>query len=170
VERSSDNEAQLELLRELEDVLGRIRFWLRGGWALDFLLGRTTRAHADIDAVMWLRHKRRLGAVLLARGFEEQPSPNPLTQAIFTKGGQELSILFVTRVGAVVVVPGFEPWPFPPGSFGDVFRTLEGITCRVLPAKTLIHEKEHHSEWSGRPLRAHDRESLRLLRDLAPGG
>jgi hypothetical protein len=172
VELSSDNEAQLELLRELEDVLGRarMRFWLRGGWALDFLLGRITRAHADIDVVTWLRHKRRLRELLRSRQFHELPSPNPQTQAIFTKDGQELSILFVTRLGGNVVVPGFESWPFAPGSFGDVFRTLHAITCRVLPAKTLIHEKERHSDWSGRSLRAQDRESLRLLRELTPGG
>jgi len=172
VELSPDNEAQLELLRELEDVFGRarIRFWLRGGWALDFLLGRLTRAHADIDVVTWLRHKRRLSAALRSRRFQELPSPNPQTQAIFTKGGQELSILFVTRRGADVVVPGFESWPFVPGSFGDVFRTLDGITCRVLPARALIHEKERHSSWSGRSLRAQDRESLGLLRELTPGG
>jgi aminoglycoside-2''-adenylyltransferase len=171
VELSPDNEAQLELLRELEDVFGRarIRVWLRGGWALDFLLGRITRAHADIDVVTWLRHKRRLSAVLRSRRFQELPSPNPRTQAIFTKDGQELSILFVTRRGDDVVVPGFEPWPFAPGSFGDVFRTLHAITCRVLPAKALIHDKERHRGWSGRPLRAQDRESLRLLRELTGG-
>jgi hypothetical protein len=162
----------LEFLRELEDVLGRarIRFWLRGGWALDFLLGRITRAHADIDVVTWLRHKRRLREVLSSGRFQELPSPNPQTQAIFTKGGQELSILFVTRRGADVVVPGFESWPFAAGSFGDVFRTLHAITCRVLPAKTLIDEKERHSGWSGRALRPQDRESLRLLRELTSGG
>jgi len=172
VELGPNNEAQLELLRELEDVLGRarIRFWLRGGWGLDFLLGRITRTHADIDVVTWLRHNRRLREVLRSRRFQELPSPNPETQAIFTKSGQELSILFVTRLGADVVVPGFESWPFVPGSFGDVFRTLDEITCRVLQARALIHEKERHSGWSGRSLRAQDRESLRLLRELTPGG
>jgi hypothetical protein len=172
VELSADNEAQLELLRELEDVLGRarMRFWLRGGWALDFLLGRVTRTHADIDAVTWLRHKQRLGVVLRSGEFEELPSPNSETQAIFTKRGQELSVLFVKRLGDEVVVPGFERWPFVRRSFGDVFRTLHGITCRVLPARSLIHEKERHNEWSGRALRPHDRESLRLLRELTPGG
>jgi hypothetical protein len=172
VELSPNNETQLELLRELEDVLGRarIRFWLRGGWALDFLLGRITGEHADIDVVTWLQHKRRLRAVLRSRRFQELPSPNPQTQAIFTKGGQELSILFVTRLGADVVVPGLESWPFAPASFGDVFRTLHAVTCRVLPARALIHEKERHSGWSGRALRAQDRESLRLLRELTLGG
>jgi hypothetical protein len=53
---------QLELLRELSTTLGRerIRFWLRGGWALDF-------------------HPR-----------------------------------------------GLETWPFRPGTFGNVRRSLDG--------------------------------------------
>ena len=44
---------QLRLIAEIEGVLrsARIRFWLRGGWALDFLIGRITRQHSDIDLV-----------------------------------------------------------------------------------------------------------------------
>jgi hypothetical protein len=172
VEARPDNEAQLEILRELEELCGRarIRFWLRGGWGLDFLLGRVTRAHTDIDVVTWLRHQRRLPALLEAGGFDELPSPNPLTQAIYEKGGQELSILFVARRGGDVVVPGFEAWPFLDGSFGGLFRTLQGIRCRVFPAFALLHEKERHEAWSGRPLRPRDLESMRLLRELTANG
>jgi hypothetical protein len=42
---------QLDVLREIVQILTylRVRFWLRGGWALDFLQGAVTRPHADID-------------------------------------------------------------------------------------------------------------------------
>jgi Aminoglycoside-2''-adenylyltransferase len=80
VEVAPDNDAQLRILRELEAILGsaRIRFWLRGGWALDFHLGRVTRAHADIDVITWLWHRRRLSKALESSGFHELAWPNPV--------------------------------------------------------------------------------------------
>ncbi|MFF2458960.1 nucleotidyltransferase domain-containing protein [Peribacillus simplex] len=31
-----------------------IDLWLRGGWVMDFLLGKITRSHSDIDLVTWI--------------------------------------------------------------------------------------------------------------------
>jgi hypothetical protein len=44
------NQRQLALLREIDHFLGtgRIHYWLRGGWAMDFLLGEATREHDAI--------------------------------------------------------------------------------------------------------------------------
>src|SRR5918997_1486664 len=55
-------ETQLSLIRELADLLGKahLRFWLRGGWALDFHAGRVTRPHKDVDLITWTRHRARL--------------------------------------------------------------------------------------------------------------
>ncbi|HZS30176.1 MAG TPA: hypothetical protein VFA37_02845 [Gaiellaceae bacterium] len=165
----ADNARQLELLRELSAVARRerIRFWLRGGWALDFHLGRVTRAHADIDVVTWERHRARLAGALEAVGLRAEPSPNPKTQLVFTERGEEVSVLLVVRYGADVVVRGLERFPFPRGAFGDVRRTLGGVTCRVFSAAALLDERERHHLWSGRDLRPKDVESIRLLRELA---
>ena len=68
-----DNQAttQLRLIAEIESVLrsARIRFWLRGGWALDFLIGRVTRQHSDIDLVTWRRHASRIERLLVEAGY-----------------------------------------------------------------------------------------------------
>ena len=32
-----------------------IEWWLRGGWAVDFFLGRLTRDHHGIDVFVWTR-------------------------------------------------------------------------------------------------------------------
>jgi serine/threonine-protein kinase len=73
-------ETQLSLIRELADLLGKahLRFWLRGGWAVDFLLGEITRRHSDIDLVTWLRHRQRIRRTLLDAGFlvDEVPTPS----------------------------------------------------------------------------------------------
>ena len=49
----SDTEAQLAVLGTLAErfATAQMRFWLRGSWAIDFLLGEVTREHGDIDLV-----------------------------------------------------------------------------------------------------------------------
>ncbi|MCM3390153.1 hypothetical protein M3649_18825 [Ureibacillus chungkukjangi] len=37
-----------------------IVFWLRGGWAIDFLLGKVTRRHEDIDLITCIQNRDRL--------------------------------------------------------------------------------------------------------------
>jgi hypothetical protein len=117
--------------------------------------------------VTWERHRARLIAALHRAGFRAESSANPATQLIFAKRGQELSILLVAREKGSVVVRGLERWPFPPGAFGEVQRTLGALTCRVFSIAHLLDERERHHLWSGRDLRPKDVESIRTLRELA---
>lgn len=45
--------SQLNILLEISEICLSLNFnlWLRGGWAIDFLLGKITRLHTDIDLV-----------------------------------------------------------------------------------------------------------------------
>ena len=161
------NDVQLTLIEEIGTLLeqSRIRFWLRGGWALDFHLGRLTRQHADIDLVTWLRHRERIRRLLTSRGFAEVAGyPDP--QLVLEKRGEEASFLFIARRDGQIVVPGYEAWPFRPGAFPNRRRSLRGVSARVVSAEELLYEKLHHEEWSGRPLRPKDHESIELLRAL----
>src|SRR5687768_16625509 len=62
---------QVSLIGELARLLGEahVRFWLRGGWALDFHAGHVTRPHKDVDLVTWSRHRRRLRRLLETNGY-----------------------------------------------------------------------------------------------------
>jgi len=159
---------QLDVLRELADVLGgaRIRFWLRGGWALDFHLGEVRPGHADIDVVTRLRHRGRVRRLLTARGFSVVPGYRE-PQLVLEKLGEEVSFLFVVRRGEQLIVPGYEDWPLQPGALPDVAKTLAGVTSRVVSVEELLDEKLLHHQWSGRALRPKDRDSIALLRGLA---
>ena len=54
-----------------------VEFWLRGGWAVDFFLGRITREHEDIDLFVWGNDAPRLLERLQHAGFEEVGGPPP---------------------------------------------------------------------------------------------
>ncbi|WP_282940165.1 hypothetical protein [Paenibacillus sp. RC67] len=63
---------QLKILDEIHAICTSLntRFWLRGGWAIDFLLGRITRPHDDIDLVAWVRHREKIERSLIDAGFQ----------------------------------------------------------------------------------------------------
>ena len=68
-------ERQFRLLAEIAaafDAAG-IPVWLRGGWALDFLLGRIRRDHADIDRVAWREDSDAISEALTSRRFRARP-------------------------------------------------------------------------------------------------
>ncbi len=162
----ADTRAQLKLISEIADLFrrARFRFWLRGGWALDFLIGEVTRKHSDIDLVTWSRHTGRIRRMLEASGYEVATITD-LAAIHFEKEGQDVGIAFIKRDGeGLFVTPGREFWPWPP--FPSTPKTLEGIACRTMSAAALLEEKENYEKHSGRPLRPKDRESISALRSL----
>lgn len=68
---------QLKLIEEFAALAAgaRVECWLQGGWALDFLLGRITRPHQDIDLFIWAADAPRLLGVLRQHGYEEIGGP-----------------------------------------------------------------------------------------------
>ena len=163
------NERQLLLLREIAAVMYAegISFWLRGGWALDFLCGRTNRLHADLDLIACVRSRRRIEDLLRPRAFVSVAVAIPQAQISFTKLGEEVSFVLILRNSAgQVLTPGFETWPWPADAFDGPVRTLYGVTCQILAPEALLEEKENYQRHTGRELREKDRESIRLLREL----
>ena len=94
---NDDTSIQLDLIDELVTIFRRagMRFWLRGGWAIDFMLGRVTRSHSDVDLVTWKRHSSRIPDMLVALNFEL--SRDLGVQMDFHKSGQTISIVFISK-------------------------------------------------------------------------
>jgi lincosamide nucleotidyltransferase A/C/D/E len=54
------------------EVLG-IKIWIDGGWGVDALLGKQTRAHVDLDIVVQEKDLASVIAFLESRGFRKLP-------------------------------------------------------------------------------------------------
>ena len=168
-ERSTAEEmaAQLVRLRELVGVLdaARARFWLIGGWGVDFLLGRVTRSHGDVDAVAWLRSRDRLRRALTEGGYRVGSEDERVIN--FVKGGQVATFLFLTRdADGRVAISGMPTWPWPEDALEERRRRLEGIACRVVGPRAMLALKESHP----RSPRKSDREAIVALRALLEEG
>jgi hypothetical protein len=160
-ERAAD--AQLAVIGALTRVLAaaRVRFWLRGGWAVDFLVGAVTRAHADVDAVTWLRHRRRLHRALVDAGFRVARELD--VQSDFAKGGVDVSFVFLTRErDGRIATHGIPAWRWRDDALPRGPRRLHGVACRVVGAAQLLEEKEGDP----RPARPKDVASIAALRRI----
>jgi hypothetical protein len=159
--------AQLTVLRELNTVLSalHIRFWLRGGWAVDFLLGRVTRPHADLDLVMWARHRDRARRGLLDADF--QVERKTAVQTDYLRAGQEISIVYLARAAdGTVVTDGIPGWSWRADALPRRRWHLHGVSSRVVSLIQLLEEKEGYERGTGRPPRPKDMESIATLRRM----
>jgi Aminoglycoside-2''-adenylyltransferase len=138
--------AQLEALasvREAFDLHG-IAYWLFGGWAVDFHVGRVTRSHDDIDLAVWLSDREDVGAVLEAAGWRHVPEVGEAGYTVYECDGVRLEVAFLERGEAddvfTPLTDGRAPWPI--GSFGDDLASLERVSeVRVVSLQSLKTDK-----------------------------
>jgi hypothetical protein len=144
-----------------------VPYWLFGGWAVDFHVGRVTRAHDDIDIAAWLRDRATIRRLLEEAGWNALPEhPDDGYDAFEQAGGRiEVAWLVQDDDGAVYTpVPGGRgDWPTE--CFGRDVAILEGVAAHVIARGALIADK---SEPHGGPeALAKDRPALAVL--TAPG-
>ena len=62
---------QLLIVQEVQEIASARDFqiWLRG-WAIDFLLGKITREHSDVDLDTWIQHREPSEQELVMAGFK----------------------------------------------------------------------------------------------------
>lgn len=136
---------QLAAIESLAGALGAagLDYWLFGGWAVDFWVGRVTRDHDDIDAAAWRRDYEKIRAALLAAGWRHTPLEDDVVGTRYSWRSSELEFTFVEDRDGTVVVPFPEHevvWAAEP--FGDDERSLLGVRARVIPLELLRDGKQ----------------------------
>jgi hypothetical protein len=137
---------QIQAIGSLDAALGsaRIEYWLFGGWAVDFWVGRVTRDHDDIDAAAWRRDYDTIKRALVDMGWRHTPVENEVVGTRYTRGSAEVEFTFVEARddGAVVIpIPEHEiVWTTEP--FGEERRVLHGVGARTIPLDLLLSGKQ----------------------------
>ncbi len=165
------NDRQLALIGEFVSLCyaASIEYWLRGGWAVDFFLGRVTREHEDIDLFVWAEDAGELTRELRRAGYSELPGPPPEQQCNYKKDGEELQIALIARNerGEVVVAGGrWAGAPWPEGMVGLHRGMIGDVECRIVSPRAQIEIKESFPRWRPDlpPLEKH-RVDVTLLRE-----
>ncbi|PPK69118.1 hypothetical protein V5P93_001494 [Actinokineospora auranticolor] len=167
---------QLAAIAEVVALADRIGVdvWLRGGWAMDFFLGRVTRPHVDVDWFVHVDQAPRLVDALLAAGHSRLVSGVPEAQADLARDGVEHGVAYfgTDPTGAPVVPAGpyaGERWP---ADLLDGPRaTLGGVTARVVHPRAQVEIKRMMPVWvPGLRRRPKDAGDIALLLAALDGG
>jgi hypothetical protein len=145
-----------------------MEYWLRGGWAIDFLLGEVTRPHEDIDVVTWIQHRERLEATLEQAGYERIAVREQFRnrQSDFQKNGVEITFGYIIHSSdGSIIMNELPEWIWRPESLLSERFTLHGISAHVLHPTQLLEEKEVYEQIGHTP-RLKDVKSKEVLRKI----
>lgn len=132
-----------DLVRHLYCLLeqGGVPIWIDGGWGVDALLGRQTRAHADLDIQVEARLLPKLRAVLAASGFEEiaRADSVPWMFVLSDGAGNEVDVhaVDIDAEGRAVLGPLELGQIYPAGALDGV-GVIQGTSVRCVSAEAMM--------------------------------
>ncbi|MEH7453128.1 nucleotidyltransferase domain-containing protein [Gottfriedia acidiceleris] len=158
---------QLKILNEINTICLNLTFhlWLRGGWAIDFLLGKVTREHSDIDLVTFIQYREVLELAMVNAGFKKIPVS--MLQTDFIKDEVDVSFVFV-RISeeGKIIANGFPDWVWRKDALPIQTHNLKGISMNALSPYQLLEEKKVYEKGTGRKLRPKDIESMKVIQGI----
>ncbi|MCM2999994.1 hypothetical protein M3647_21195 [Paenibacillus cellulositrophicus] len=166
----NQTESQLRVLCEISAICARIecKFWLRGGWAIDFLLGKVTRPHDDIDLITWIQNREQLEIALAEAGYEQTSVREQFRarQSDFRKGDVEITFGYITNTDdGSIIMNDLPEWVWRHDSLLPQSLMLNGISAHVLNPRQLLEEKEIYKQ-IGREPRPKDEVSKKILHSI----
>jgi GNAT superfamily N-acetyltransferase len=132
---------QLHALGEVTALLdgNGIEYWLFGGWAVDFHVGRVTREHDDVDLAVWLEDEDSVASLLRANGWRHAPEPEEDGGTGYERDGVRLELTRLVQdvAGRVLIPLRAGPVVFSEKRLGDDAGELLGVSARVIPLALL---------------------------------
>lgn len=130
----------------------RIHYWVMGGWGVDALLGRETRAHKDLDLLVLLGDLPKLWQLFHEHGFAQQwvwqenrwvdteGERWPTAFVVADGRGRELDVHVIDLGpdGAIVQLYD-DPWPFPAAITGQGRITGTVVSCVSKETQLAMH-------------------------------
>jgi Aminoglycoside-2''-adenylyltransferase len=163
-------ERQLAAIAEVREVSRRLAIdvWLRGGWAVDFSVGRVTREHADVDWFVWAGHLPAIVASLGERGWDCVDADAPGPHRTLAQHDVHMSFLAMAPgAGATPIVAdgplAGEYWPASMIAGARVGR-IGAQDCLTISPDAQLRLKQMTPRWfPGRTTRPKDLEDIAQL-------
>jgi hypothetical protein len=120
-----------------------VDYWLFGGWAVDFHVGRVTRYHEDIDVAVWRADVDRIQILLEVQGWFQVTESEEKGYTAYERRGVrlELALLAPDDAGTPYTPLGEGRGDWPAGSFGNTQAQLDGVQARVVGLASLMADK-----------------------------
>lgn len=145
-------ENQLRAINETHQLLAGngIKHWLHGGWAVDFLIGKVTRDHSDVEMVIWEKDKNIVRNLLEQSDFTEVETEFPMEGFVVEDKNRKTKVHFVyikkVDSGSVVSLGRWSDWPWPTGSFGNQVGNIDNVSVPVVSAEGQLDSKLNFSK------------------------
>jgi hypothetical protein len=126
---------QLSALAQVGKLLDRagFRYWLFGGWAVDFYVGAVTRRHDDIDLAVWLHEAPAIGSLLETEGWEHKTTADEDGGTGYERGRVRLELTFLVADSGSVFIPlRNDRVLWSPQPLGGDACDLHGVRARVV--------------------------------------
>jgi hypothetical protein len=134
--------AALVSIHELLDACG-IEYWLFGGWAVDFHVGKVSRPHDDLDLAVWSKDHERIAGLLAIDGWTVAPEKGQDGYAAYQRDDVRLELAFLARdKNGGIYTPlreGRGTWP--EESFCNDVAELRSFRVRVIALRALKADK-----------------------------
>ena len=161
---------QLTAIASLARALDQkaIDYWLFGGWAVDFWVGRVTREHDDVDIAAWRTDYDAIATALQAAGWRHTPVPDEVVGTRYQWGTAQVEFTFMTTDsdGRVLIPLRDHPVVWSAEPLGQQRLELGGANSRIIPLALLKAGKSSPREGSAEA--AKDRSDAQALNDLDP--
>lgn len=136
---------QLAALAELGQLSEQheLPYWVFGGWAVDFHVGRITRPHVDIDIAIWAHDTDRLEALLRAAAWRHDPQADEDGYTSYERRGVRLEVVFLARdpSGEIYAPLAVGRGTWPADSFGNAAAVLDGVHAQLVSRTSLVVDK-----------------------------
>ncbi|MDZ5442105.1 aminoglycoside nucleotidyltransferase [Micromonospora sp. 4G57] len=138
-----------------------LRVWVAGGWAVDAVVGRQTRPHADLDLAIDASQQAELLALLDRLGFVTTVDWLPVRAELTAPDGRKVDIHPVAfRPDGSGVQSGLDGATFAYAADGFAEGVIDGRPVPCLSVGQQLRFRE------GYPPREVDRHDINLLRGL----
>jgi len=117
-----------------------IAVWLEGGWGIDALLERETRAHDDLDVIVSIDGVQQIEGALRELGYETKGGEAPLSFELVDAAGHQVDVHPVTFQPSgegVYLMEGGRVWTYPASSFA-CSGAIAGRRVRCLTPETAL--------------------------------
>ncbi|HEX4093237.1 MAG TPA: hypothetical protein VHZ33_31340 [Trebonia sp.] len=115
--------------------------WVGGGWGVDALLGRETRAHRDLDLMHRVEQEQTVVRALAEAGFVETLDWRPVRFVVTHPAGPEIDLhplVFAADGSAVQAsLEADRPFEYPARCF--VTGRIGGVVVRCLSAEQQVY-------------------------------
>ena len=162
---------QMRLIDEIRDALDAagVAWWLFGGWAVDFHLGRVSREHGDIELYIWSVDAERVSKVFRGAGFAPETIAYPDEAVEFTKDGQLICAVLLVETAEGIVIPGrWTDWPWPCDAFGGPPGGIDGLVVPLVSVEALLDRSLNYQKHApgAPPLRERDVIAIEQMRAI----